>query len=115
MRETGVGSESRTGDGSGVGERLRVADDGDGCGCGCGKGSIGKGGSNVNELLGRRAVWIMGLESESGMADIGLARGSGERGRGDAMQVCVNETGGHSGEDERDDAAECCDDEGRQS
>jgi len=84
MRETGVGGKSRTGGGSGVSERLRVADDRDdcgcGCGCGCGEGLIGKGGSNVNKLSGRQAVWMMGLESKSSMADIGLARGSGERG-----------------------------------
>jgi len=80
MRETGVGSELRTGDGSSVSKRLRVVDDGDGCGCGCGEGSIGKGGSNVNKLSGRRAVWMMGLESKSGTADVGLARGSGRRG-----------------------------------
>ena len=80
MRETEAGGKSRTGDGSGVGERLRVVDDGDGCSCGCGEGLIGKGGGNVNELSGRRAVWMMGLESKSGTADVGLARGSGRRG-----------------------------------
>jgi len=115
MRETGVGGKSRTGDGSSVGKRLRVADDGDGCGCGCGKGSIGKGGGNVNELSGRQAVWMMGLESESGMVDVGLVRESGERGRGNATQVCVNETGSDSDEDEHNDAAECCNDEGQWS
>jgi len=54
----------------------------------------------------------MGLESESGTADVGLARGSGGRGQGDAMWVRMNKMGGDSSEDERNDTAECRNDEG---
>ena len=42
-------------------------------------------------------------------------RKTGEKGRGDAARTRANETGGDSGEDERDDAADCREDEGRRS
>lgn len=86
-----AGGESKAGGADGVGKLLRAVDGGI-C-CGDLEGSKGEsGGEGIDD--GDSA----GAES---------SKGSGERGRGDAARTCASKTSVDSGEDEREDAAEC--------
>jgi len=71
---------------------------------------------NGKAMSGKQVAWVVGLArglgSENGDTGIGSARGCGERGRGDATRVRTNGTGGDSGEEARENEAECRENEG---
>src|SRR6266850_1500799 len=93
--------------GSGVGGRLRAVGKGDSCG-----GDLsGKGGSmGVGDVSRTEGG---GVVCRGGGIEAGLAAGSGERGQGGATWMHVNEAGGDSSEDKRENAAEHPEGEGQ--
>src|SRR6266850_1376652 len=104
----------RARDGSGVSGRLRAVGKGDGCG----GDSSGKGGSmGVGDVSRTEGGGIVcrggGVVCKGGGVEAGLAAGSRERGRGGATWMHVNEAGGDSSEDKRENAAEHPEGEGQ--